>query len=178
MTAGATIHKLHLQLNDFDQNHYYHRDVTIAQHPSENALRFMARILAYAINLQEGLEFNKELCADDEPEVWLCSLDSQILQWIDLGQVSEDRISKASKKAEKVLIYTYQDNASQVWWQKNQKHLHRYRNLSVCHFGESGLQQLADHLERKITLTINIQDGQIWVGGDDFSVDVSLSRLM
>jgi len=100
MALKATIYKAELQLVDMDRNYYADHALTIARHPSETDERMMARVLAYAINAQEGIAFTKGLFDVDEPEVWVKSLTDEITLWIDLGQPDEARIRRACSRAE------------------------------------------------------------------------------
>jgi len=98
--------------------HYYQQhELVMAMHPSENDLRFIVRVIAFALNADEQLVFTKGLATDDEPEAWLKSLSDEIQLWIDFGQVDEKRIRKACGRAKKVVIYTYQKRKADIWWE-------------------------------------------------------------
>ena len=47
MAANATIHKALLNIANMDQHYYCEHNLTLAQHPSENNLRLMIRLLAF-----------------------------------------------------------------------------------------------------------------------------------
>ena len=70
MALKATIHKATLNIADMDRHYYADHQLTIAQHPSETDLRVMIRLLAFALNAGDTLEFTKGLSTDDEPELW------------------------------------------------------------------------------------------------------------
>lgn len=70
MALKATIFKATLNIADMDRHYYADHQLTVAQHPSENDERMMIRLLAFALNAREGLEFTKGLSTDDEPELW------------------------------------------------------------------------------------------------------------
>ena len=69
MALKSTIIKAHISLSDMDRHLYQDFNLTLAQHPSETEQRLMIRLLAFALNAREGLEFTKGFCADDEPEL-------------------------------------------------------------------------------------------------------------
>ena len=95
MAIKSTIFKAELQISDMDRHYYQTHVLTIARHPSETDERMMVRILAFALNADEALEFTKGISTQDEPDIWRKSLSGEIECWIDLGQPDEKRIRKA-----------------------------------------------------------------------------------
>lgn len=172
MALKATINKVSLSLSDMDNHKYQDYSFTVAQHPSETDQRMMLRILAFALNANEQLEFTKGLCADDEPELWQKSLSDEIELWIELGLPDEKRIKKACNRAEQVLLYTYGEGDQSVWLDKNQNKLHNYSNLTCISIKANESQQLATLAARSMRFTVTIQDGQVWINSDDTSVMV------
>ncbi len=170
MAANATIYKLKLNMANMDSHYYAEHDLTLAKHPSENDLRLMTRVVAFALNANENLSFCKGLDSDDEPDLWAKALDGNIELWVDLGQVDEKRIRKACGRSDKVVIYTYQEGAGLSWFKSNEKELKRFKNLSVINLKFNGeLKALA---ERSMSLSCNIIDGEITLLNDDNSIEV------
>lgn len=173
MALKSTIIKTQISLSDMDKHVYETLSATVAQHPSENEQRLMIRILAYALNYQDRLEFTKGLCADDEPEIWLKDFSEDIQLWIDLGLPDEKRIKKACNRAKQVILYCYGENNQAIWWQKNQPKLYQFDNLQVVSLPFEATSQLADMAKRSIDLTITVQDGDIWVSDEQTSVQIT-----
>ena len=92
MAPNATIVKIELQISDMDRHYYAAHALTLAQHPSETQQRLMVRMLAFALNAQERLEFGPGLSSEDEPDVVLRDYTGDIDLWIDVGQPDESRI--------------------------------------------------------------------------------------
>ena len=61
MALKATIVKASLNVADMDRHYYADHMLTVAQHPSENDERLMVRLLAFALNASESLQFTKGL---------------------------------------------------------------------------------------------------------------------
>jgi len=61
MALKATIFKASLQVSDMDRNYYGEHSLTLARHPSETDERMMMRLLAFALNAHEHLQFGKGL---------------------------------------------------------------------------------------------------------------------
>ncbi|MGO2074691.1 MAG: YaeQ family protein [Pseudoalteromonas sp.] len=178
MALKSTIIKAQLSLSDMDRHLYQDFNLTLAQHSSENAQRLMVRLLAYALNVCEGLEFTKGLSADDEPEIWHKNYSNEIELWVELGLPDEKRVKKACNKSKNVVLYTYGENNQAVWWKKYQPKLHDFKNLSIFSLDFAATQSLAELVDRNISLTITIQDGDVWVSSDSANIEIKPVQLM
>ena len=175
MAISATINKVSLSISDMDRQYYQQHELTMAMHPSENDFRFIVRVVAFALNAHEDLVFTKGLGADDEPEVWQKMLTGEIQTWIDFGQVDEKRIRKACGRSGQVIIYTYQDRKSKLWWEQNREKLARHDNLKVYHIEAEGAEAL---VSRNMQLNCTIDDGTVYLGDADNSVSVTVTELV
>ncbi len=172
MALKATIFKADLNIADMDRNVYQDHALTIARHPSENDLRMMVRILAFALFAHEDLEFTKGLCVDDEPDIWRKNMSDEIELWIDLGQPDEKRLRKACGRAKQVVIVTYQARSATVWWEQVKNKLTRFDNLSVINLPDEAVEALTQLARRHMRLQCTIQDGQAWLGDGEQTVAV------
>ncbi len=102
MALKPTIYKFNISLSDINRNYYDTLNLTVAQHPSENPERMMARVLAFCLNAQELLVFTKGLSEPDVPDIWVRTLDDQVALWIDVGEPAVERIKKATRLAKSV----------------------------------------------------------------------------
>ncbi|MDX8404846.1 MAG: YaeQ family protein [Mariprofundus sp.] len=173
MAIKSTIFKAELQITDMDRNYYQDHNLTIARHPSENDERMMVRLLAFALNASEGLQFTKGLSAEDEPDIWQKSLSDEIEVWIDLGQPDEKRIRKACGRSGQVLIYTYQDRSSAVWWEQQRNKLERFDNLGVVNLPEDVVTRLGTMAQRAMRLQCTIQDGGLWFSNGEQAQEIT-----
>jgi uncharacterized protein YaeQ len=172
MALKSTILKLHLSLSDMDRHVYQDISLTLAQHPSETEQRLMIRILAYALQFQEYLEFTKGLSADDEPEIWVKNFSEEIELWVELGLPEEKRLKKACNRSKQVVLYTYGENTQSVWWQKNQQKLSSYTNLTIYSLAFEVTHQMAKMVDRSMNLTVTVQDGEIWLSNEQTSIHI------
>lgn len=165
MATKATIHKALLNIANMDTNYYNEHNLTLALHPSETEQRLMARVIAFVLNANEDLGFCKGISEDDEPDLWEKDFDGTIKLWIDLGQPDEKRIKKACGRANKVIIYTYQENMATPWFKQIENNLSRFKNLSVIHLNiEDDLEELA---KRSMVLQCNISDEELTLISDN-----------
>ena len=153
-----------------DTHYYNEHTLTMAKHPSESDLRLMVRLVSFALNASENLEFTKGIAQDDEPDLWAKSLSGDIDLWIDIGQPEEKRLRKASGRSNVVKDYIYQEGNGQAWLKQNQKVLKRFKNMEVIYLDVKG--DLEALCERTMELQCNITDGELTLINDDTTVSV------
>ncbi len=170
MALTASIFKVQLHISDMDRHYYQSHTITLAQHPSENDLRMMVRLMAFVLNAHEELSFTKGLSTQDEPDVWHKTLSDEIELWIELGQLEEKRLRQACGKAKKVIIYTYNDKQAGPWLTQMQPHFTRQKSLEVFHINSEASEQLAKLVAKNMELQVSIQDGEVFVSSDQGDV--------
>src|SRR5258708_30643507 len=106
MALKSTIFKAELTVSDLDRHHFATHALTIARHPSETDERMMVRLLAFALNADDALEFGRGLSSEDEADLVRRDLTGAIDAWIDVGLPDERRVRKASGRAARVVVYT------------------------------------------------------------------------
>lgn len=178
MALTSTIYKADLTLADMDRHYYESHQITIAQHPSETLERMMVRVLAFALNANEGLKFGRGISTDEDPDVYQETLSGDIELWIDLGQPDEKRVKKASQRSKQAVIFSHQTGPGRVWWEKNKTTLSSYKNLSVFLLPDGAAQQLASFAARTMQLNLTIQDGLILITNGEQSMELSLETLL
>jgi uncharacterized protein YaeQ len=181
MALKATIYKATLQLADMDRNVYGDHAVTIARHPSETDERMMIRLLAFALNVPPSndhgaLEFAKDLWDTDEPALWRKDLTEQIAHWIDVGQPDEKRMMRASPRSQRVSVYSF-SASTPIWWSGIATKITRAANLDVWQVGAEQSQALAELAQRTMQLQLTVQDGSVWIGDGQRSVEITPARL-
>lgn len=164
MALKATIFKASLQVSDIDRNYYGEHQLTLARHPSETDERMMMRVLAFALNAHEHLQFGKGLSDQDEPDLWQKDLTGSIVHWIDVGQPDEKRLIRASGKADRVTVYTY-GRGAEMWWEANAGRLARAKNLAVWRVPSDESLALAKLADRTMQLQCTVQEDQVWFSG-------------
>lgn len=177
MALKATVFKATLNIADMDRHYYADHHLTLARHPSETDERMMIRLLAFALNASDHLEFTKGLSTDDEPELWQKTLSDEIELWIELGLPDESRLRKACNRARQVILYTYGGRAVPIWWDKIQGKLTRFDNLRVINLPQEATEALAQLAERNMNLQFTVQDGEVGVGNEQTLVTVTPEPL-
>jgi uncharacterized protein YaeQ len=181
MALKATIYKATVHLADIDHQVYGDHDAVIARHPSETDERMLIRLLAFALNMPENddqgtLEFAKDMWDAGEPALWQRDLTGQLKHWIEVGQPDEKRLLQCSSRSERVSVYSFSSSTPQ-WWNGISAKVARARNLTVWQVPAIQSQALASLADRTMSLDVTVQDGTIWVGDGQRSVELSLLRL-
>jgi uncharacterized protein YaeQ len=174
MALKSTIFKADLQISDLDRNYYHDHSLTIARHPSENDVRLMVRLLAFALHADEALVFANGMGTDDEPALWQKDLTGSIELWIDVGQPDEKRIRRACGRAKQVVIYSYGGHGADVWLDRMNGDRDRVRNLTIVSLPATATKALAALAQRSMKLQITIQDGQVWMSDGTETVHIEM----
>ena len=168
MALKATIFKVELQVSDLDRGHFATHSLTIARHPSETDVRMMVRVLAFALDADERLEFGRGLSSEGEADLALTDLTGAIDLWIDVGLPDEREVRKASGRARAVKVYLYGGRAASVWWGQNQAALARLDNLTVVSVPDDFAAKLSRLAMRNLRLDCTIQEGRLYLShGED-----------
>ena len=177
MAHKSTIFKAELQVSDLDRGHFATHSLTVARHPSETDRRMMVRLLAFALNADEALEFGRGLSSEDEPDLVKRDLTGAIELWIDVGLPDEREIRKAAGRAREVKVYVYGGRSAALWWTQNESALARLRNVSVVEVPDSVADPLTRLAQRNMRLDCTIQDAQVWLGANGETMHFELVAL-
>jgi uncharacterized protein YaeQ len=173
MAQKATIYKVELSVSDMDRHYYETHNLTVAKHPSETDERLMVRILAFALNAHEHLEFTRGISTDDEPDIWQKSLSGELELWVELGLPGEKILRQSCGKANEVIVYCYGGSTAGVWWEKIKNRTARFNNLKVTNFSKKDTSELGKLASRSMHLQVNIQNDDVMVSLNDSIVYVT-----
>jgi len=172
MGTKATVYKAELEISDIDRGYYATHNLTLAQHPSENDRRLMARLIVFALFAEEGLEFGRGLSNEEEPTLWQRDLTGRVIKWIELGQLDDSSVRRACGKAQQVILVTYSGNSAEVWWRKNQTALARLRDVLVLDLDGNELESATRLLQRSMNLQVTTQEGVCQIMQGDTTVSI------
>jgi uncharacterized protein YaeQ len=161
----ATIHKVELEIVDMDRNYYATHRMTLACQPAETGERLMIRLLAFALNAHERLEFGKGIADADEPDLWLKDLAGAIELWVELGHPDERILARALGRCSRVIVYTYSARP-ELWWAPLKRRFEGERKLSVFHIDTGSAAALGRMVGTSMSLQCSIQDGEVWFRDD------------
>lgn len=177
MAISSQLFRFKIELADITRSAYESLDFRVAQHPSESTDFLITRVVAYALNTQEGLKFSAEgLHNPDEPCLSVPNAMGGELLWIEIGNPSARKLHKAAKTAKTVKVYTY----------KNPKHLiddmrankvHRVDEIQVYALDQEFIEKLTAMLARDNKWSLTHDEGSIIVGCGDITVIGELSQM-
>jgi uncharacterized protein YaeQ len=172
MALSSTIYHLRIDLSDVDRNVYESLDLRIARHPSETLRYLLTRTLAYCLLYQEGIAFSKGLSFTDEPAVWVRHGDGRVALWIDIGHPSTERIHKASKASERVVIYTHLP-VEKLREEALQGRVHKGENVEVVTLDVSFLDALEQHINRNVSFSLTRSENQLYITIAEHTLEVT-----
>ena len=163
MALTSTLYRFQIILSDVDRNLYETLEFRAAMHPSESLPFFLTRVLAFALNFQEGLEFSPGISTPDEPAIRVNNLTGGLDLWIDIGNPAAKRIHKASKAAKEVRIYTHKDVQRLIKeWQEEK--VHRLEEIKLFSLDPRFLSALGGTLDRDNKWEMTHNAGELYLG--------------
>jgi uncharacterized protein YaeQ len=167
MALPSTIHRLAVDLSDIDRGCYARLETTVARHPSETAVRLVLRVLAYALCFDEELVFTKGVAAGDEPDLWIKGPDGRVQEWVEVGLPDPERLRKASRHAERVILVAG-GGGLQRWLNQHQPKLAVLTNLTVLTLDPALVDRLGETLERVVEWSVTVSGGVLYLtlGGE------------
>lgn len=176
MAPPITLYRFHIALSDVDQGAYKTLDLRLAMHPSENHAYLLTRLLAYALNEREFLEFSAGGLSDpDAPALKAETPNGEILLWVEIGNPSARKLHKAAKAARQVKVYTYKDPDPLLKEIRESKVYHA-ESIEIFSLDAKFLESLAPRLERTNTWGVIHHDGTLNISIGEFSGTADLRR--
>jgi uncharacterized protein YaeQ len=178
LALGATIYNFAVQLSHVDRGVYEALALKVARHPSEADDHLIARVLAYCLELTEGLAFSRGLSEPDEPALAVRDLTGELRAWIDVGMPDAARLHKAAKAAPRVAVYTHKAAALLLRQLEGQR-IHRAEAIELYAFDRDLIAALVARLERRMVLDLSVTDAHLFVsvGAETFSGELERLRL-
>jgi uncharacterized protein YaeQ len=169
----ATIYRFHLNLSDIDRSVYESLDLRLALHPSESISYLLTRLIAFALNVQPGLEFSKGLSDPDEPCISSEDPKGGKDLWIDIGNPSARRLHKAAKAAKRIKVYTYKNPVPYLKELENEK-IHNLDKIEIFSINPDFFTSLEGVLEKNNEWTLLRNQGSISINIGDESYSEEL----
>ena len=163
MALSATIRKFEIALADSDREVYEQLDWRVAQHPSESERFLVARVIARALEHDEGVEFSRGGVSDDEePAIVQRDLRGDLQAWIEVGSPSPERLHKATKLAPRVVVYAWK-NVEQLAEAIAERGVHRADELVLRALPPELLDAIAATLDRINRWELSVTGGALYL---------------
>lgn len=182
MALTATMYRIDLDLSDIDRGVYLQESLRVAQHPSEELPRVVARVLAYALCWTENLQFARDLADSETPALTRHDDTGALAQWIEVGAPAAKRLHRASKQGAEVTVVTFRgpdDGLDALRRNLLREHVHRAEAITTLALSASGVAAIADAMGRSSAWTvIRASDTlQVLVDGVPYDVELRLGTL-
>jgi len=171
----STIYNITVDLSDIDRGVYESLDLRLAMHPSESAEYMATRLLAYCLEYTEGIEFTSGLSNGDEPAIVIRDLTGEVKGWIEVGMPDADRLHRASKRAERVAVYSHREIRN-VMAQLDKRKIHRAEEIPVFTFGRGFIEDLAARFDRRVRISLSVTERHIYLDIDGQSLTTVLEE--
>jgi uncharacterized protein YaeQ len=175
MALGATVHRFQMDLSDSDRGVYEALDVRVARHPSESVAYMLTRTLAYALCYEDGLEFSKGLSTVEEPALWVRDGAGRVRLWVDIGTPSAERLHKASKGSERVVVFTHHD-PKLLAREAACRAIHGVERIEAFAIDPGMLAALEPLIDRHTKLALVRTGGQLYVTVGERTIEGSIDR--
>ena len=173
----ATIYHFDIDVADHDRNVFESLALKVARHPSESEDYMWTRVLAYALEYTEGIEFSRGgISEPEDPPIAIRDLTGAYRSWIEIGTPDADRLHKASKASPRVAVYLHKD--PQPWLNRlDGSRIHRAGAIEIHAMDRALLDRLAAHLERRIAFSLSVSDRELHLSLQSASVSGRMTRL-
>lgn len=170
MALTATIYNFDVELADNDRNIYESLALRVARHPSESEEYLVTRVLAYLLELAEGIELSRGVSDPDQPAIAVRDLTGAITSWIDIGTPDAARLHKASKAVGRVVVYTHKDPALFLK-QLAGATIHRAEALELYAIDRTLISALVSRLERRVAFSLSVTERELYlsIGTDNLT---------
>jgi uncharacterized protein YaeQ len=174
----ATIYNIDIDLADADRQVYETLALRVARHPSESEAYLLTRVLAYALEYAEGIAFSRGLSEPDEPALSVRDLTGALRVWVEVGTPDAERLHRAAKAADRVVVYTHKDPAQFVRQLAGER-IHRIEALELYSIDRSLITALAERLDRRMAFSLSITDRDLYIsiGADTLTGGVTRHAL-
>jgi uncharacterized protein YaeQ len=177
LALGATIHHFEIQLSDVDRGVYEALALKVARHPSEAEDYLVTRVLAYCLEVAEGLAFSRGLYEPDEPTLAVRDLTGELKAWIDVGTPDAARLHKAAKAAPRVAVYTHKAPAVLLRSLEGER-IHRAEAIELHAFDRELIAGLAARLERRMSFGLSVTDRHLFISMEGVTLSGEVTRLV
>jgi len=177
LALSATIYHFDIQLANVDRGVYESLALKVARHPSEAEDYLVARVLAYCLELTEGLVFSRGLSEPDEPALAVRDLTGARRAWIDVGAPDAARLHKAAKAAPRVAVYTHKSPET-LLRQLAGERIHRAEAIELYAFDRDLIAGLAARLERRMAFGLSVTDAHLFVSVGEVTLSGDLERVL
>jgi uncharacterized protein YaeQ len=174
MAQGSLVIGFELALSDVDRGVYEALSFKVARHPSETEAYLVTRVLAYALEHAEGIEF--ALATGDAPALSVRDATGRLRAWIEIGTPDAARLHRASKAAKRVAVYCHKD--ADAWLRGLAGHdVHAAESIALHRLDRAFVDAVAATLERRNVWSLSVSGGTLYLDVKGRTLEGVVERL-
>jgi uncharacterized protein YaeQ len=174
--AARVLYRFEIALADVDRGVYADLDLRVARHPSEDEPYLLTRVLAFALEHRDGLAFSKGLSEADEPALWVKTGDGRVVEWIEVGAPAADRLHRAAKLAERVVVWCHR-RPDMLQQRCAKEKVHKGESITVMKVPAELLASLAEHLDRNNRWDLSRHEGRVTIVSGGAVVEAAIESV-
>ena len=177
VALSSTVYNFDIDLADADRGVYETLALRVARHPSESDEFLVARVLAYCLEYEEGIELSRGGLSDpDDPPIAVRDLTGVLRAWIDIGTPAADRLHRASKAVPRVAVYIHKESAQ---WLAGlaAADIHRAAELELYAIERSLVASVVARLDRRMSFALSVSERHLFLSFADASLDGRVERI-
>lgn len=177
MALQPTLHRFRAEISDVDRATYASIDLRVARHASETERHLWARVLAYCLFYEEGLELCAEgIAALEDPAAYKRDA-SGWHAWLEVGTPSADRLHKASKAAGHVVVVVHTDPTAWLREVRGQR-IHKAETIEVLPLEVALLDALIGKgVARQESINVTVSEGTLYLEHNGVHHTMELKRI-
>lgn len=176
MALTSTIYRFDIDLADTDRHVYESLALHVACHASESDEYLVARVLAYALEYTEGIEFTRGLSEPEWPAILVRDLTGALQSWIEIGTPDAARLHKACKASPRVAVYVHKEPTQWLRGLAGER-IHRSDALELYTIDRELIGALVARLGRRMSFAVSVTDRELTISIDTTTLTGAVERL-
>nr|WP_246283079.1 YaeQ family protein [Marinifaba aquimaris] len=163
MAAGDLLIKAEIDVSRIDAHAFEHIENQLVKPYCQSEHQFIQKLIAYALLHHNDISINQG--NNDEPELFIRRNQTQFSHWIELGELTEEKLEKAEAKSEHVWLFCDENDHVAKLKQKINKH----PKLQLVELESKMVDGLAQQIARNMAWTLILDQDQLSIAsGDQF----------
>jgi uncharacterized protein YaeQ len=172
----STIYRFDIDVADADRHVYESLSLQVACHASESHEYLVARVLAYAMECTEGIEFTRGLSDPEWPAILVRDLTGAVRSWVEIGTPDAARLHRACKASPRVAVYVQKDPTQWLRALAGER-IHRSDELELYAIDRTLIGDLVARLGRRMSFALSVTDRELTVSIDTATLTGRVVRL-
>lgn len=170
------LHRFEIALADVDRGVYLDLDLRVARHPSEDTPYLLTRVLAFALEHRDGLAFGKSVSDGDEPALFVRLGDGRYVEWIEVGSPAPDRLHRARKACERVVVWCHR-RPDMLQQRCAKEKVHKASTITVMKVPTELLDALETKLDRNNRWDLSRHEGRVTIVVDGTAIEAVIDSM-